>query len=88
MLSPSPIVLADDDHVEARRLRDYGEILPFEVILKNVRQVHPGKLLEVELEKEDGRIVYEVEILGQDGVIKEIVIDARSGNLLSAREDD
>jgi uncharacterized membrane protein YkoI len=88
MLSSPPIVLADDDHVEARRLRDSGEILPLEVILKNVRQAHPGNLLEVEIDTEDGRIVYEVEILGKDGVVKEIIIDATTGNLLFAREDD
>ncbi len=88
MLSPLPMVLADDDHIEARRLSDSGEILPLEVLLKNVRQAHPGKLLEVELDKKDDRIVYEVEILGKDGVVREIYIDARTGNLLFAREDD
>jgi uncharacterized membrane protein YkoI len=88
LLGSSHIVLADDDHIEARRLRDSGEILPLEVILKNVRQAHPGKLLEVELDTEDGRIAYEVEILGEDGVVKEIYIDAKTGKLLFAREDD
>lgn len=88
ILGHSPIVLADDDHIEARRLLDSGEILPFEVILKKVRQTHPGKILEVELDKEDGRIVYEVEILGKDGAVKEVYINAITGEVLFGKEDN
>jgi uncharacterized membrane protein YkoI len=88
ILGSSPIVLADDDHIEARRLLDSGEILPLEVILKNVKQTHPGKILEVELDKEDGRIVYEVEILGKDGVVKEVYINAITGEVLFGKEDN
>ena len=49
------MALADDDHIEARRLLDAGEILPLESILKNVREKFPGKILEVKLEREDQR---------------------------------
>jgi len=84
----SPVVLADDDHIEARRLLNSGEILSLEVILENVRRAHPGKIFEIELEREDGRIIYEVEILGEDGIVEEIYIDARTGKLLNYGEDD
>ena len=82
------VAMADDDYIEARRLLDSGEILPLEVILKSVRQIFPGKVLEVELEKEGHQIVYEIEILGDDGVIKEIDIDAKTGKQLFSKEDD
>jgi len=82
------VTRADDDHIEARRLLDSGEILPLEVILNNVRQTFPGRILDVELEKEDSHIVYEVEILGEDGVVSEIYINARTGKVLSVKEDD
>ena len=88
ILSPVHIVLADDDYIEAKRLRDAGEILPLEEILKPVRQSYPGKILEVEMENEKGRIMYEVEVLGEDNIVREVHIDARSGKLLSAEEDD
>ncbi len=88
MLSPLQVAMADDDYIEAKRLLDSGEILSLEVILKKVRQIFPGKVLEVELEKEDEQIVYEIEILGGDGVIKEIYIDAKTGKLLLTKEDD
>lgn len=82
---------ADDDdyldHIEARHLMNAGEILPLEAILENVRRRVPGKVIEVELEKENQEIVYEVEILS-NGVIREVYINARTGKLLLIKEDD
>ena len=86
--SPVHIAQADDDYIEAKRLRDQGEIMSLEEILKNVRKSYPGRILEVELEDEKGRIVYELEILGHDRIVREIYIDAKSGELLSVEEDD
>jgi len=86
-LAPLQLAQADDDYIEARRLQVSGEILPLEAILKNIRRTFPGKILEVELEKEDGKIAYEVEILGEDGVVREIYINAKTGKLLSVKED-
>ena len=37
--------------------------------------------IEVELEKEDSHIAYEVEILGEDGIVSEIYINARTKSL-------
>ena len=88
LLAPSHVTWADDDHIEARRLLDSGEILPLEVILNNVRQTYPGRVLDIELEREDGQIAYEVEILGTDGVVTEVYINAKTGKVLSAKEDD
>jgi len=85
---PAQIVLADDDYREAKRLRESGEIMPLEEILKNVRRTYPGRILEVELENEKGRVIYELEILGDDSIVREIYIDAKSGKLLSVEEDD
>ena len=88
VLNPVAIASADDDHVEARQLLESGEILSLEAILEHVRENHPGKVLEVELEREEGKIVYEIEILTNQGVVKEIYVDAKSGRILSAKEDD
>lgn len=88
---PVTAVMADDDdyhdHIEARQLLDAGKILPLETILEYIRQRVPGKVLEVELEKKNHEIVYEVEILG-NGVIREVYINATTGKLLQINEDD
>jgi len=84
----APVAIADDDYIEAGHLLDSGKILPLEIILKKVRQHFPGRILDIELEREGQKIVYEIEILDSSGVVKEIYIDAANGELLSVEEDD
>ncbi|MCW9012310.1 MAG: PepSY domain-containing protein [Gammaproteobacteria bacterium] len=86
--SPIYIAYADNDYIEARQLQESGEILPLESILKRLRQTYPGKVLEVELEKEGGKIIYEIEILTKNGIVKEIYIDAKTGDIVFTEEDD
>lgn len=82
----SPRDLGQD---EALRLRQRGAILPLEQLLQQVLQRHPGaKLLEAELEEKHDVYVYEVELLTQDGVVREIKLDATDGRLLKDEEDD
>ena len=45
-------------------------------------QEFPGKLLEVELEQEMGRWVYEFEILDDEGIVWELYYDAGTGELV------
>lgn len=87
-LSPLQFTQADDDYIEARRLLESGDILPLESILKNVRKAAPGKILEVDIEKKDGQIVYEIELLSEAGVVKKIYVNARNGKLISIKDDD
>jgi uncharacterized membrane protein YkoI len=45
-------------------------------------------LLEVELEFEDGRYVYELVILQEDGTVRELEYDARSGRFWRSENDE
>jgi uncharacterized membrane protein YkoI len=73
---------ADDDHERARRAVEAGEAMPLTRILERVEADFAGQLLEVELEKDDGRWVYEIELLTPQGNVIELTYDARSGALL------
>ena len=42
----------------------------------------PGEVNEVELEREDGMLVYEIEILSADGLEIEVEIAANTGDVL------
>ncbi len=64
-----------------------GEILPLATILERVAAVQPGRVIEVELEIEDGVLVYEVELISPDGRLLEVELDARTGDILSLDED-
>lgn len=64
---------------------DSNGVLPIERILDQARAAFAGTITEVELERENGRLVYEVEILTPDGREAEIEYDARSGFELSRK---
>lgn len=82
--------LADDIPAEtARRLHREGVILALEDILEHVRERYPAaRLLEAELERSDGRYVYEIEILTRGGQVRELDVDAASAAILDDEEED
>ena len=76
------------DSREARKLLEAGDIVPLERITEDARTRHPGRILEVELDREDGRYVYEVELVDERGVVWELYYDARTGELLKDKRED
>lgn len=79
----------DHDHDRARAALERGEIRPLHVILPGVEDRFDARLLEVELEREEGRLVYEMELITPAGRIVEVLVDAASGDVLEhAFEDD
>ena len=81
-------VQGDDDHEEAFRLRESREILPLEELMRRLDLGPDARILEIESEFEHGRRVYEIEYLSGNGSIREVLIDARSGEILADEEDD
>ena len=90
LISLSILVYADDDHDhdEAKRLLDSGDILALEIVLQKVREIQPGKILEVELETKHSKKVYEIELLTPDSRVLELLFDARTGEHLSTEKED
>jgi len=80
--------VAGDDVERVRELRSTDSILPLSDILKGLEQKYPGKVLDAELEEEHNRIVYEIELLGNDHNVHHIKVDARSGVILKKGDDD
>jgi uncharacterized membrane protein YkoI len=48
----------------------------------------PGKVIETEIEKEDGKLVWEISVLDDQHQTFELEIDANSGELLKKELDD
>lgn len=79
----------DLDQDEALRLRQEGVIQPLQQLLQQAMTRYPGaRLLEAELEEEGDHYVYEVELLTEDGQVRELELDAVSGSILKDEEDD
>ncbi len=84
---PSAVLGGDEhDHDRARRAVEQGEVMPLQRILDNVERDHPGQVIEVELEQEDGRWIYEIKVLKAGGALVKLEIDARDGVVLRDRE--
>ena len=52
--------------------------MPLRTVLERLEREHPGQVLDVELEDEDGRLVYEVKLLQSDGQL--VKLEARRQN--------
>lgn len=75
----------DADHDRARSALQAGEVLPLKSLLTQLERSHPGQVLEVELEQEQGQWVYEFKLLQANGRLLRLDLDARTGALLRER---
>jgi uncharacterized membrane protein YkoI len=89
LLGTAAAVHADEVSIgQTRRLIEQGEILPLEQVIDMLQRQWPGHAIEVELEREDGVYLYEIEWLDPAGRVWELDVDARSGKLLERDRDD
>jgi hypothetical protein len=83
--SPADAPAPRKDHDWALQAVRAGEIRAVADILQRLEREFLGHVLEIELERERGRIVYEIELLAPSGHVLELVYDARTAVLVSAR---
>ena len=74
-----------DDHARTRAALQTGEIRPLGEIMAAAKRDTPGEVVEVELEREHGRWIYEVKILTPQGEVRRVDYDARSAERLPPR---
>jgi hypothetical protein len=73
------------DHDRARQALEAGEVLPLRTILDRVEREYPGQVLEVELESDGGRWVYEIRTLRSGGSLVKLKGEARDGTVLGVK---
>lgn len=86
----NPLARAGEDisQNEIRELVRQGELLSLESILSLYPEKQYGKLLDLEAERDQGTVIYELKTLHADGRITELKIDARNGSLLELEIED
>jgi len=79
--------VAGNDHDEAHDLRHSGNIVPLSELLGRP-ELLGQRVLEAELEREHGRMVYELELLDEAGQVHERYYDAVTGQPLRGSGGD
>ncbi len=87
MFASVDIVMADIGPKKARALQQQEIILPLSHIIDKAMAIKSGKVLETELDQENDRYVYELEILDSNGQVWELEFDAQTGDLMEIEED-
>lgn len=82
--SPSG-AFADDEDV--RKLRSRGDIIPMAEIVEKLQQ-QDMRVLEAELEREHGQLVYELELLAPNGRVYEQYYNAVTGDPIGELRED
>ena len=79
--------IASDDHNLVKDLNNRGEIISLSELISSAGLTEV-KILEAELEREHGKLVYELEFLDDDGKVYEQYFDAITGEALSGPRRD
>ena len=76
------------DHDLARQALQRGQVLPLRTVLEKVEREYQGQVLKVEFEHDDGRFIYEIRLLQQDGRMAKLKIDAVDGRVLQIKRKE
>ena len=76
------------DHDLARQALERGQVLPLRTVLEKVEREYQGQVLKVEFEHDDGRFLYEIRLLQQDGRMAKLKIDAVDGRVLKIKRKE
>lgn len=61
------------------------KIEPLGAVLKRIEQRYPGRALDAQLNERADPPIYRVKWLGEDGKVREVTADARTGRILDVR---
>jgi uncharacterized membrane protein YkoI len=76
------------DHDDALAAVEARQALPLTRIFQIAQTAVPGEIIEVELDRDDGRLIYEVDVLTGTGRLRQVEIDARTGEVLEVEDED
>ncbi|UXN03010.1 PepSY domain-containing protein [Bartonella sp. HY406] len=78
-----------NDQEAARQALARGEIMPLMQMLGFVEAAFPNSsVIKLEFDEEDHLYIYEFKIIDSSGIIREIEMDAKTGQILKVEIDD
>ncbi|WP_177213089.1 PepSY domain-containing protein [Celeribacter neptunius] len=79
---------ADEDHDFAREAFARGDIISLARILPELEAQFDARLIDAEIEREHGAILYEITLISDSGRLIEVEVDAETGDILSEEDSD
>ena len=76
------------DHELARQALEQGQVLPLRQVLDKIEREYQGQVLKIEFEEDDGRYIYEIRLLQQDGRMAKLKVDAVDGKVLKIKRKE
>jgi uncharacterized membrane protein YkoI len=70
----------------ARQAVESGQARPLKDILRQLRGQMDGRVLDAQLDSAGGRSIYLIKVLGRDGRVRILSVDALSGQVLQVME--
>ncbi len=75
-------------HERAHAAVETGQVLPLATLLERLRRTHPGQVLELELERDDGRWIYAIKLLQANGQLLKLDVDAATAQVRQVKRKD
>lgn len=86
MLAPPQLHADEHERDEMRHAVERGEIRSLADILAALHGKLPGEVAGVEIEREDGRWLYEFRVVDSKGRLFEVYVDARTATIERTKE--
>lgn len=84
LLAASPVFAKEGAGMKRKAEMAKAAKTGLEAALTKATAKAPGKAIEAEIRKKKGKVVWEVEVLGEDGKIAEVDVDADSGEVVDS----
>jgi uncharacterized membrane protein YkoI len=70
---------------ETRHVVAEKDLVPLQDIVRSVRSAHDAELISARLCETNGNMVYMIALLGKNGRVMRMTVDARSGEIINHR---
>lgn len=74
------------DHEKAKQALINGDVLSLQEVLDSISKSQQGKPIKIEFDDDDGRFLYEIKLLRDNGNVAKIKVDATNGKILKIKE--
>jgi len=93
MIASLPLVMLPAESAvanqEVEHLKALGPVVSLEDVIVKAKERQPGRMIEAEVDEYHGKVIYEVDILDDQGRVWELKYDVKTGEFLGrSKEED